>query len=103
MISEARLTRSPTLAVSAFVFTRPRLTQPLPGRGLVFENRHNVCNHFLVTVVAPRLIATQRVVKHFQQAAVTVGARAFWLVATFREHLWEVWICEQGSRHCPSL
>ena len=52
-----------------------------------------------MTVVALRLIATQRVVKHFQQAAVAVGAGAFWLVTAFREHLWEVRICEQGSPH----
>src|SRR5215471_15408523 len=36
-ISEARLTRSPRLAVSAFVFRRPRLTQPLAGTSTHFR------------------------------------------------------------------
>jgi len=48
---------------------------------------------------ALQLIATERIVKHFQQAAVAVGARAFCLVAAFREHVWKVRVCEQGSRH----
>src|SRR6516164_7442258 len=69
------------------------------ARALVFEDRHNVCDHFLLAVEALRLIATERIVKHFQQAAVAVGARTFCLVAAFREHVWKVRVCEQGSPH----
>ena len=52
-----------------------------------------------MAVVALRLIATERIVEYFQQAAIAVGARAFRLVSAFGKEVWHVRICKQGPRH----